>query len=326
MSKKIDYAIWGVCALFLILAIVVVATFNGKLGQSQYETYTVQPKEERYYSGMVAPDQKESVSPKALEKETMTSQPMKSGQKVTKGQTLFTFSKDMSSQISAVNADIQQLTASNASLQSQQSAATTTTTDSTDGSDASALMAATPTVDNSAQIAQNNAQIASDQSKLAELNEEANRTVVAPISGTLIKDTEGNYFVYGKPIVQGNVNEFELPNIKNNADMQIYKNNGKKMYGTVTQIDKAPYNSSSSVSYYHFQVTADQNLTFGMHVQIKGNSKGFKIPKNAVTDDDYVQVLKSDNTKKKVYLTLDKSGDFYYTHSGIKAGQKLVLK
>ena len=300
------------------------ATFNGKLGQNEYKTYTVQPKEERYYSGMVAPDEKEAVSPKPLEKETMTSQPMKSGQKVTKGQTLFTFSKDMSSQISAVNAEIQQLTASNASLESQQSSLSTTTT-ATDDTDET-LAAATPSVDNSAQIAQNNAQITSDQSKLAELNEEANRTVVSPISGTLIKDSDGNYFVYGKPVVQGNVNEFELPNIKNNADMQIYKNNGKKMYGTVTQIDKAPYNSSSSVSYYHFQVTADQNLTFGMHVQIKGNSKGFKIPKNAVTDDDYVYVLKSDNTKKKVYLTLDKSGDFYYTHSGIKAGQKLVLK
>lgn len=41
MSKKIDYAIWAVCGLFLILAIVVVATFNGKLGQNEYKTYKI---------------------------------------------------------------------------------------------------------------------------------------------------------------------------------------------------------------------------------------------------------------------------------------------
>lgn len=330
MSKKIDYAIWGVCTLFLILAIVVVAVFNGKNGQNEYKTYTVQSREETYYSGVVAPDEKQSVSDKPLSQETLTTQPMKNGVKVTKGQTLFTFSKDMSAQISAVNADISQLTETNSSLQAQSSASSALTSDasltgSTDSTDESATSLPVSTgTDNSAQIAQNNAQIASDQSKLAELNAEANRSVTAPISGTLIKDTEGNYSIFGKPIIQGNVNEFELPNVHNGADVQIYKNNGKKMYGTITGVDKAPYKSSSSVSYYHFQITSDQNITFGMHVQIKGASKGYKIPKNAVKDDDYVYVLKN-NKKKKVYLTLEKSGDFYYTHSGIKAGQKLVL-
>jgi HlyD family secretion protein len=323
MSKKIDYAIWGVCALFLVLAVVVVATFNGKNGKEEYQTYTVQAREETYYSGVVAPEDKQSVSAKPLDKETLTSQPMKNGEKVTKGQTIFTFSKDMTAQISSVNAEIQQLQSMNSTLQAQQSSATAAASTSTDSTDS---LASTPTtsVDNSMQIAQNNSQITSDQSKLAELNEEANRTVTSPIAGTLIKDASGSFAVYGKPVILGNVNEFELSNIKNNQDVIVYKNNGTKMYGTITEIDKAPYNSSSSVSYYHFQITADQNLTFGMHVQIKAKSKGYKIPANAVHDDDYVYVLK-DGQKKKVYLDLNKSGDFYYTHSGLKAGQKLVL-
>lgn len=324
MSKKIDYAIWGVCALFLVLAIVVVATFNGKNGKEEFKTYTVQAREEQYYSGVVSPDDKQAVSDKTESQETLTSQPIKNGEKVTKGETLFTFNKDMSTQISSVNAEIQQLTNTNAQLQSASAASSMSSTSSTDSDSVLGSAISTPTTDNSAEIAQNNAQITSDQNKLAELNQEANRTVTAPISGTLIKDSQGNYYVYGKPIILGNINEFELTNIHNNGDVQIYKNDGKKMYGTITGIDKAPYNSSTSVSYYHFEVTSDQNLTFGMHVQIKANSKGYKIPKNAVKDDDYVYVLK-DGQKKKTYLNLDKSGDFYYTHSGIKAGQKLVL-
>ncbi len=321
MSKKIDYAIWTVCGVFLILAILVVALFNGKNGQNEYKTYTVQSREETYYSGVVAPDDKQSVSDKPESGETLTSQPMKNGMKVTKGETLFTFNKDMSAQISSVQAEIQQLTSTNASLQSAQSASSMASTSSSSDS----IYGTTSTgTDNSAEIASNNTQIASDQSKLAELNQEANRTVTAPISGTLIKDSEGNYYVYGKPVILGNVNEFELSDVHNNSDVQIYKNNGGKMYGTITSVDKAPYSSTTSVSYYHFEVTSDQNLTFGMHVQIKAASKGYKIPTNAVKDDDHVYVLKN-GEKKKVYLNLDKSGDFYYTHSGIKAGQKLVL-
>ncbi|AKP66288.1 efflux RND transporter periplasmic adaptor subunit [Companilactobacillus ginsenosidimutans] len=329
MSKKIDYAIWGVCTLFLVLAIVVVSLFNGKNGQVEYKTYTVQSREEQYYSGIVSPDEKQSVSDKPLSQETLTSQPMKNGQKVTKGQTIFTFNKDMSAQISAVNAEIQQLTATNASLQSASSTSSMSSSSLssdglTDSTDTTPMPVSTGT-DNSAQIASNNSQISSDQSKLAELNAEANRTVTAPISGTLIKDSQGNYAVYGKPVILGNVNEFELTSVKNNDDVQVFKNNGSKMYGTVTGVDKAPYTSTSSVSYYHFEVTSDQNLTFGMHVQIKGTSKGYKIPKDAVHDEDYVLVLNGD-VRKKVYLDLNKSGDFYYTHSGIKAGQKLVLR
>ncbi|KRL68157.1 ABC transporter ATP-binding protein [Companilactobacillus versmoldensis] len=341
MSKRIDYAIWSICTIFLILAIVVVALFNGKNGQVNYKTYTVSSREETYYSGVVAPNQKQSVSDKPLQGETLTSTPMKNGEKVTKGQTLFTFNKDMSTQISSVNAEIQQLQSTNASLQSASSVNDTSSTSSVtgDSSDSSTIGAfvgddstssdtSTPTTssatDNSAEIVQNNAQITSDQNKLAELNQEANRTVTAPIAGTLIKETNGSYYVYGKPEVLGNINEYALTSIHNNDDVQVYKNNGKKMYGTITGIDKAPYNSSSSVSYYHFEVTADQNLTYGMHVQIKTSSKGYKIPSDAVHDDDYVYVLKN-GKKKKTYLNLNKNGDFYYTHSGLKAGQKLVL-
>lgn len=325
MDKKIYYSIWGICAVFLILAIVVVAMFNGKHGQVEQKTYTVQAKEEQYYSGIVAPENKEAVSNKPLEQETLTSSSAKNGQKVTKGETLFTFNKDMSAEIASVNAEIQQLQSTNAQLQSTSSSTSGMSVDdqtlAAAGVDVSSNTAST---DNSAEIQQNNSQIASDQSKLAQLNAEANRTVTAPISGTLIKDASGNYYVYSRPVIQGNVNEFDLSNIHNNSDVQVIKNNGSKMYGTITEKDKAPYNQSSSVSYYHFQVTADDNLTFGMHVQIKANSKGYKVPKDAVTDGQYVKVLKNGKTKK-VFLTFTKSGDFYYVHSGIHAGEKLVL-
>lgn len=299
--KKVKVAIWGINVI-LVGIVLFLALGKGNADEPKYTTYTVKAQSTNYFTGVVQADEKNSVSadPKSSD-EVLASTQVNNGQKVIKGQTLFTFYEDMTSEINSVNLEISQI---NLAIQEVNKNTTKTT-------------------DDKMELAKDQQSLAEAQDKLNKLNKQQNRVVTAPISGTYYKDSEGHSYIYGNPIILGNVNEFSLDKIKIGKSVTVVKNNGKEIAGTYSQKDAIPYNNAA-VSYYHFQVSTDEKLPYGMHVQIKNKSLGYKIPASAVKDEDTVYLLKN-NKKHKVILNLTKHGNAYYTKEDIKAGDKLVL-
>ncbi|WP_125569137.1 efflux RND transporter periplasmic adaptor subunit [Companilactobacillus insicii] len=300
--KKIKLTIWGIAIVMAIITVAVVLGNGSDNQKDKYNTYTVKSEQTDNFTGVVQADQKHAVSdePKS-DDEILSSSHVRNGEKVTKGQVLFTFYKNMSGEISSANLEIRQ-----AQLAIQQ---LNTTTDKN--------------TEYQIELAKDQALLGEAQDKLNKINKEQNRSVLAPISGMYFKDSEGRSFIYGTPIIQGNVNEFSLDKITTGKSVTIIKNNGEKIDGTYTSKDKIPYNNGA-VSYYHFQVSTDETLTYGMHVQIQNSTRGFKIPKAAVKSGDTVYVVRNDKKYRRV-LDLTKYDNEYYVKKGIKAGDKLVL-
>ncbi|WP_334330367.1 efflux RND transporter periplasmic adaptor subunit [Companilactobacillus sp. HBUAS59699] len=300
--KKIKLTIWGIAIVMAIITVAVVLGNASDSHKAKYNTYTVKSEQTDNFTGVVQADQRHAVSdePKS-DDETLASSNVRNGEEVTKGQVLFTFYKNMSSEINSANLEIRQ-----AQLTIQQ---LNTTTDKN--------------TDYQIELAKDQEMLSEAQAKLSKINQEQNRTVLAPIAGTYFKDSEGRSFIYGTPIIQGNVNEFSLDKIKSGKKVTVIKNNGEKIKGTYSSKDKIPYNNGA-VSYYHFQVSTDETLNYGMHVQIQNSTRGYKIPKAAVKSGDTVYVVKNDKKHRRV-LDLTKYDNNYYVKKGIKAGDKLVL-
>lgn len=300
--KRIKVIIWGIAVIMLGVTLFVVFGKGSSSDKPKYTTYTVKSENTRYFNGVVQANEKRSVSDEVKSvDETLANNYVSSGQQVIKGQTLFTFYDDMTSEINGVNLEIKQ-----AQLTIQELNKTTD-----------------KNTDYQIELAKDQEALNDAQDKLNKLNKEQNRVVTAPINGTYYKDSEGHSYIYGTPVILGNVNEFSVDKIKLGKEVNVIKNNGKKITGSYTQKDSIPYNNGA-VSYYHFQVSTDETLPYGMHVQIKSPSKGYKIPENAVKFGDTVYVVKNGN-KHKTVLDLTKSGHDYYVKEGIKAGDKLVL-
>lgn len=323
--KKIKIAIWGINVI-LIAVILFLVLGNGMKNDTtnNYKTYTVQRDNADYFNGIVQENDKHAVSdqPKS-EDETLTATHVMSGQKVTKGQVLFTFSRDMSSDIASVNAEIQQAQLAIQAYSSNTATSTTTSTDAASAAETQQTAQQTATA-NKIELSKDQAALAEAQAKLAKLNQAQSRTVVAPISGTYFKDEAGRSFIYGTPVIEGNVNEYSLDKIKVGGEVTVIKNNGQKISGNYEQKDVIPY-STQNVSYYHFRVATEDKLPYGMHVQIKTASDGYKIPSKAIWKKNTVYVLKNDK-KHKRHVTMTKKDQEYYVIDGLKAGDKLVLK
>lgn len=300
--KKVKITIWGIAAVMAIITIAVILGKGNDEPESKYNTYTVKSEQTDNFTGVVQADQKHAVSdePKS-DDEILASSNVSNGEEVMKGQVLFTFYRDMSSDVSSANLEIRQ-----AQLAIQELNKTTD-----------------KNTDYQIELAKDQAALNEAQSKLSKINTEQSRTVVAPISGTYFKDSEGRSYIYGTPIIQGNVNEFSLDKIKTGKTVTVIKNNGDKIDGNYESKDKIPYNNGA-VSYYHFQVSTAETLTYGMHVQIQNKTRGYKIPKAAVKSGDTVYIVKNDKKQKRV-LDLTKYDNNYYVKEGIKAGDKLVL-
>ncbi|CAJ1177065.1 hypothetical protein LCR01_16310 [Companilactobacillus crustorum] len=302
--KKIKIAIWSINVILIaiILFLVLGNGFKNNNNKVDYKTYTVQRDNTDYFNGIVQENDKQAVSdqPKT-EDETLASTHVISGQKVTKGQVLFTFYRDMSSDIASANAEIQQ---AQLAIQAY---------NSSDKQTADRI-----------ELSKNQELLAQAQAKVNKLNKAQSRTVTAPISGTYFKDEAGRGYIYGAPVIEGNVNEYSLDKIKLGANVTVIKNDGKKISGNYEQKDAIPY-STHNVSYYHFRVATDDKLPYGMHVQIKTESDGYKIPSKAVWSKNTVYVLKNDKKHKK-HVTMTKKDQDYYVIDGLKAGDKLVLK
>ncbi|MFC6176793.1 hypothetical protein ACFQAV_08060 [Companilactobacillus huachuanensis] len=302
--KKIKIAIWGINVVLIavILFLVLGNGFKNDTNKIDYKTYTVQRDNTNYFNGIVQETDKQAISdqPKS-EDETLTSTRVINGQKVTKGQVLFSFYRDMSSDLASANAEIQQ---AQLAIQAY---------NSTDKTTADKI-----------ELSKNQEMLAETQAKINKINKVQNRTVLAPISGTYYKDDAGRSYIYGAPVIQGNVNEYSLDKIKLGADVTIIKNDGTKISGNYEQKDAIPY-STNNVSYYHFRVATEDNLPYGMHVQIKTESDGYKIPAKAVWNKNTVYLLKNDKKHKK-HVTMNKKDQDYYVIDGLKAGDKLVLK
>lgn len=304
IMKKIKIAIWGinVVLIAIILFLVLGNGFKNNDNKNNYSTYTVQRDNTNYFNGIFQETDKKVVSdePKS-EDETLVATRVTNGQHVTKGQVLFSFYKDMSSDISSVNAEIHQ---AQLAIQEYNSSDKKT--------------------DDQIELSKNQEMLTEAQAKLAKLNQAQNRQVTAPIDGTYYKDDSGREFIYGAPVIQGNVNEYSLDKIKVGDDVTVVENDGTKISGNYEQKDSIPY-STHNVSYYHFRVSTDEKLPYGMHVQLKTESDGYKIPESAVWSGDTVYLLKN-NKKHKRILTMTKKGHYYYVMDGIKTGDKLVLK
>ncbi|MGQ2375091.1 hypothetical protein [Companilactobacillus zhachilii] len=302
--KKIKIAIWGINVVLIavILFLVLGNGFKNDNNKTDYKTYTVQRDNTNYFNGIVQETDKQAVSdqPKS-EDETLTSTHVINGQKVTKGEVLFSFYRDMSSDLASANAEIQQ---AQLAIQAY---------NSTDKATADKI-----------ELSKNQEVLAEAQAKINKINKAQNRTVLAPISGTYYKDDAGRSFIYGAPVIQGNVNEYSLDKIKLGANVTVIKNDGTKVSGNYEQKDVIPY-STRNVSYYHFRVATDDKLPYGMHVQIKTESDGYKIPSKAVWSKNTVYLLKNDKKHKK-HVTMTKKDQDYYVIDGLKAGDKLVLK
>ena len=302
--KKIKIAIWTINVI-LIAVLLFLVLGNGLKNDSNkpnYKTYTVQRDNTNYFNGLVQETDKQAVSdqPKS-EDESLVSTHVVNGQKVTKGEVLFSFYKNMSSDLSMANAEVQQAQLAIQDYNSSEK----------------------KTVDK-IELSKNQEALTEAQAKIAKINQEQNRQVTAPISGTYYKDDTGRSYIYGAPVIQGNVNEYSLNKIKIGANVTIIKNDGSKISGNYSQKDSIPY-STRNVSYYHFRVETEDKLPYGMHVQIKTESDGYKIPEDAVWTKDTVYVLKN-NKKHKEHVTMTKNGQNYYVIDGLKAGDKLVLK
>ena len=302
--KKIKIAIWGinVVLIAIILFLVLGNGFKSNNNKVDYKTYTVQRDNTNYFNGIVQETDKQAVSdqPKS-EDETLTSTHVLNGQKVIKGQVLFTFYRDMSSDLTSANAEVQQ---AQLAIQAY---------NSTDKTTADKI-----------ELSKNQEALAMAQAKITKINKAQNRTVTAPIAGTYYKDDSGRSYIYGEPVIQGSVNEYSLDKIKLGADVTVIKNDGKKISGNYEQKDAIPY-STHNVSYYHFRVATEDKLPYGMHVQIKTASDGYKIPASAVWKKNTVYLLKNDKKHKK-HVTMTKKDQDYYVIDGLKAGDKLVLK
>ncbi|AYE39355.1 efflux RND transporter periplasmic adaptor subunit [Companilactobacillus zhachilii] len=302
--KKIKIAIWGINVVLIavILFLVLGNGFKNDNNKTDYKTYTVQRDNTNYFNGIVQETDKQAVSdqPKS-EDETLTSTHVINGQKVTKGEVLFSFYRDMSSDLASANAEIQQ---AQLAIQAY---------NSTDQTTADKI-----------ELSKNQEVLAEAQAKINKINKAQSRTVLAPISGTYYKDDAGRSFIYGAPVIQGNVNEYSLDKIKLGANVTVIKNDGTKVSGNYEQKDVIPY-STRNVSYYHFRVATDDKLPYGMHVQIKTESDGYKIPSKAVWSKNTVYLLKNDKKHKK-HVTMTKKDQDYYVIDGLKAGDKLVLK
>jgi hypothetical protein len=302
--KKIKIAIWGINVVLIavILFLVLGNGFKNDNNKTDYKTYTVQRDNTNYFNGIVQETDKQAVSdqPKS-EDETLTSTHVINGQKVTKGEVLFSFYRDMSSDLASANAEIQQ---AQLAIQAY---------NSTDKTTADKI-----------ELSKDQEVLAEAQAKINKINKAQNRTVLAPISGTYYKDDAGRSFIYGAPVIQGNVNEYSLDKIKLGANVTVIKNDGTKVSGNYEQKDVIPY-STRNVSYYHFRVATDDKLPYGMHVQIKTESDGYKIPSKAVWSKNTVYLLKNDKKHKK-HVTMTKKDQDYYVIDGLKAGDKLVLK
>ncbi|CAJ1185186.1 hypothetical protein CPR19088_GLDEOEPO_01832 [Companilactobacillus paralimentarius] len=302
--KKIKIAIWGINVVLIavILFLVLGNGFKNDNNKTDYKTYTVQRDNTNYFNGIVQETDKQAVSDQPRsEDESLTSTHVINGQKVTKGEVLFSFYRDMSSDLASANAEIQQ---AQLAIQAY---------NSTDKTTADKI-----------ELSKNQEVLAEAQAKIAKLNKAQSRTVLAPISGTYYKDDAGRSFIYGAPVIQGNVNEYSLDKIKLGANVTIIKNDGTKISGNYEQKDVIPY-STHNVSYYHFRVATEDKLPYGMHVQIKTESDGYKIPSKAVWNKDTVYLLKNDKKHKK-HVTMTKKDQDYYVIDGLKAGDKLVLK
>jgi len=302
--KKIKIAIWSINVILIaaILFLVLGNGFKNDTDKNNYKTYTVQRDNTNYFNGLVQENDKQAVSdqPKSYD-ETLVATRVINGQKVTKGQIIFSFYKNMSAEISSANSEVKQ-----AQLAIQQY-------NSTDKA-----------ITDQIELLKNQEVLNEAQAKLTKLNQEQNREVTAPISGTYYKDDAGRSFIYGAPIIQGNVNEYSLDKIKLGSNVTIIKNDGSKISGNYSQKDAIPY-STRNVSYYHFRVATEDKLPYGMHVQIKTETDGYKIPKSTVWSKDTVYLLKNDK-KHKEHVTMTKKGQYYYVIDGLKAGDKLVLK
>lgn len=302
--KKIKIAIWGINVVLIavILFLVLGNGFKNDNNKTDYKTYTVQRDNTNYFNGIVQETDKQAVSdqPKS-EDETLTSTHVINGQKVTKGEVLFSFYRDMSSDLASANAEIQQ---AQLAIQAY---------NSTDKTTADKI-----------ELSKDQEVLAEAQAKINKINKAQNRTVLAPISGTYYKDDAGRSFIYGAPVIQGNVNEYSLDKIKLGANVTVIKNDGTKVSGNYEQKDVIPY-STRNVSYYHFRVATDDKLPYGMHVQIKTESDGYKIPSKAVWSKNTVYLLKNDKKHKK-HVTMTKKDQDSYVIDGLKAGDKLVLK
>lgn len=302
--KRIKIAIWSINIILIaiILFLVLGNGFKNNDNKPDYKTYTVQRDNSNYFNGIVQEDDKQPVSdePKS-EDETLASRQVTSGEKVTKGQVLFTFYRDLSSDISSANAEIQQ---AQLAIQAYNSSDKATADKIELSKDQEALTEA--------------------QAKVTKLTKAQNRTVTAPISGTYFRDDAGRSYIYGNPVIEGNVNEYSLDKIKLGADVTVIKNDGTKISGNYEQKDAIPY-STRNVSYYHFRVATEDKLPYGMHVQIKTASDGYKLPSNAVWDKNTVYLLKNGKKHKK-HVTMTKKDHEYYVIDGLKAGDKLVLR
>ncbi|WP_125762071.1 efflux RND transporter periplasmic adaptor subunit [Companilactobacillus hulinensis] len=301
--KKIRITIWGlVIVMACVAGFVIFGRHDTEDQTDKYNTYTVKSERSDSFTGVVQADEKHAVSDEVKsDDEVLASNNVSNGQEVTKGQVLFTFYRNMASEINSANLEIRQ-----AQLTIQELNKTTD-----------------KNTDYQIELAKDQEALSDAQDKLNKLNLEQNRTVIAPIAGTYFKDTEGRSFIYGTPIIEGNVNEFSLDKIKLGKAVTVVKNDGEKTDGSYTAKDKIPYNTGA-VSYYHFQVSTDDSLPYGMHVQIKNETRGYRIPKEAVKSGDTVYIVRN-NKKHKRVLDLTKFNNDYYVKEGIKAGDKLVL-
>jgi len=304
IMKKIKISIWGINVILIavILFLVLGKGFNNDNNRTDYKTYTVQRDNTNYFNGIVQETDKRVVSdePKS-EDESLVATRVINGQEVTKGQILFSFYKNMGSDISEVNAEIHQ---AQLAIQDYNSSEKKTA--------------------DQIELSKNQEMLTEAQAKLTKLNQAQNREVLAPINGTYYKDDSGRSYIYGAPVIQGNVNEYSLDKIKIGSDVTVIKNDGSKISGNYEQKDTIPY-STNNVSYYHFRVSTDEKLPYGMHVQIKTETDGYKIPAKAVWSNDTVYLLKN-NKKRKQQVTMTKKGQSYHVIDGLKAGDKLVLK
>ncbi|APX71671.1 hypothetical protein M5C72_00540 [Companilactobacillus allii] len=299
--KRIKVIIWGIAVIMLGITLFVVLGKENSTDKPKYTTYTVKTENTRYFNGVVQEDQKQAVSQDVKSAdETLVASYVNSGDPVTKGETLFSFYNDMTSEINGVNLEIKQ-----AQLTIQELNKTTD-----------------KNTDYQIELAKDQEALNDAQDKLNKLNKEQNRVVTAPINGTYY-ESAGHSYIYGSPIIVGNVNEFSVDKIKLGKEVSVIKNNGKKITGSYTKKDSIPYNNGA-VSYYHFQVSTDEELPYGMHVQIKNQSKGYKIPEAAVKSGDTVYLVRNGKKHERI-LNLTKSGHYYYAKEGIKAGDKLVL-
>jgi len=302
--KKIKIAIWviNIALIAVILFLILGNGIKGNNSKPDYKTFTVQRDSTNYFNGIVQEKDKQAVSDQPKdEDETLTSTHVINGQKVTKGQVLFSFYRDMSSELASANSEVHQ---AQLAIQAY---------NSTDKTTADKI-----------ELSKDQEALAEAQTKIIKINKTQNRTVLAPISGTYYKDDSGRSYIYGAPVIQGNVNEYSLDQIKLGAGVTIIKNDGKKISGNYEQRDEIPY-STHNVSYYHFRVATEDKLPYGMHVQIQTESNGYKIPAKAAWDKDTVYLLKNDKKHKK-HVTMTKKDQSYYVIDGLKAGDKLVLK